>query len=54
MGEASRERMRVSDSGRQEENLSQLLVALLTQHAQRVLGQYWIACITEQHAASTY
>lgn len=43
MGEAPRERRRVQH-GRREEKVSQLLVALLTQHAQ-VLGQYWIACI---------
>lgn len=54
MGEAPREWRRVSHAGRQEEKVFQLLVALLTQHAQHVLGQYLIACITEQHAVSTY
>lgn len=54
MGEAPRERRRVRHARRQEEKVSQLLVALLTRHAQQVLGQYLIACITEQHAVSTY
>lgn len=53
MGEAPREQRRVRHTGRQEEKVSQLLVALLTQHAQ-VLGQYLIACVSEQHAVSTY
>lgn len=35
MGEAPRERRRVSHAVRQEEKVSQLLVALLTQHVQR-------------------
>lgn len=54
MGEAPRERRRVQHAGRREESVSQLLVALLTQHAQQVLGQYLIACVSEQHAVSTY